>query len=808
VNNFICIHGHFYQPPRENPWLEAIEVQDSAYPYHDWNARITAECYAPNGASRILDEKKRIARIVNNYAHISFNVGPTLLSWMEQRSPSAYQAILEGDRQSRLNFGGHGSAMAQAYNHMILPLANRRDKETQILWGLRDFERRFQRAPEGMWLPETAVDLESLDLMAGLGIRFVLLSPYQAARFRRSGEADWHDVGPGGIDPSTAYRQVLPSGRTITVFFYDGPVARAVAFERLLSRGEDFANRLLGGLSNDRTWPQLMHIATDGESYGHHHRHGDMALAYALSYVDHVKLARVTNYGEFLELHPPEHEVQVRENTSWSCGHGVERWRAACGCNSGGHPGWNQEWRGPLREALDWLRDRLAPIYEAKGAELFGDPWRARNEYIDVVLDRARENVEAFLRRHARGELTDAGRVQRLKLLEMQRHAMLMFTSCGWFFDEISGIETKQVIQYAARALQLAQEIDGEGIEAPFLDLMARAKSNLPEHGDGRRLYERSIRPTMLDLIRVGAHYAVSSLFDQQPETGRIYCYDIARDVHESGSSGRMRLSVGRARVTSGITWDSEVVSYAALLLSDQNVVGGVRPFRGSEPYQNVVTEITGAFGRADVPGVIRLFDRHFGASTFSLRSLFRDEQRRCLDLLLKDALDQAAADYGRIYERNAPVMQRLAEMGLPIPTALQVAAERALNDQLARAFEEELFDRDLIERLLKEAWERNINLDTATLGYALHKRVRRMADIYAESPADLAVLDRLENAVEVVHALPFEVDIWSVQNVYYHMMQTMLEERRGRAAAGDADARQWVERFVALGEKLRVRVD
>ena len=449
MERYICIHGHFYQPPRENPWLEDIEIQDSAYPYHDWNERITAECYAPNSASRNLDGEGRILDIVSNYSRISFNFGPTLLSWMEHSAPETYQAILEADKQSIDWRSGHGNALAQVYNHIIMPLASTRDRRTQILWGIRDFEYRFRRPPEGMWLAETAVDNETLDLLAEYGIKFTILAPRQAWRVRKIGTGKWKDVSGSRIDPSRAYLCRLPSGRTINLFFYDGPISQAVAFENLLKKGEDFAHRLLSGFSDQRTWPQLVHIATDGETYGHHQRFGDMALAYALNHIEGNGIARITNYGEYLEKHPPTHEVQIFENSSWSCVHGIERWRDDCGCNSGGHPGWNQAWRKPLREALDWLRERLSFIYENAASEYLKDPWEARDRYIGVILDRSKENVEKFFQAHSAKPLSHDEKILVLKLLEMQRHAMLMYTSCGWFFDELSGLETVQVIQYA-----------------------------------------------------------------------------------------------------------------------------------------------------------------------------------------------------------------------------------------------------------------------------------------------------------------------------------------------------------------------
>jgi len=427
---YICVHGHFYQPPRENPWLEAVELQDSAYPYHDWNERITAECYAPNGASRILTSDGRIGKIVNNYERISFNFGPTLLSWMKTASPETYRNIIDGDKQSSEHFGGHGAAIAQAYSHVILPLANTRDKRTQVTWGIRDFESHFGRAPEGMWLPETAVDLESLDILAQHGIRFTILSPGQASRVRKISARTWTDVSGARVDPTMAYRLRLPSKRTINIFFYDGPISHGVAFEGLLDNGEALANRLVGAFSDGRAWPELVHIATDGETYGHHHHRGEMALTYALDHIQSKELATLTCYGQYLSEHPPTHEVEIFERTSWSCVHGIERWRSDCGCNSG-RVGWNQAWRAPLREALDGLRDTLAARFEEAAGKLFKDPWAARDAYIGVLLDRSEENVCAFLRTQSGRDLTRPESCDALKLLEMERHDMLLYTSCG-----------------------------------------------------------------------------------------------------------------------------------------------------------------------------------------------------------------------------------------------------------------------------------------------------------------------------------------------------------------------------------------
>ncbi len=808
MERYVCIHSHFYQPPRENPWLEEIELQDSAYPYHDWNERITAECYAPNATSRILDGSGRIENIVNNYAKISFNLGPTILSWMEAKDPELYQAVLDADRQSRENFSGHGSAIAQAYNHMIMPLANTRDKRTQIVWGVRDFERRFGRKPEGMWLPETAVDLESLDLMTKEGIRYAILEPQQAHRVRKKGSREWTDVTGGRIDPKVPYKLRLPSGRTIAVFFYDGPVSRAVAFEGLLNNGEVFANRLMGAFTDSRGGRyQLVHIATDGESYGHHHTHGEMALSYALHHIESKGLARITNYGEFLDKHPPAHEVEISEYTSWSCAHGIERWRSNCGCNSGGRPGWNQEWRRPLREALDWLREKLSSVYEERGRSLFHDPWGAREDYIDVILDRSPESLARFFRKHVSRELSAEEETAALKLLEIQRHAMLMYTSCGWFFDELSGLETTQVIQYAGRAIQLSQELDGDEVEERFLYLLEFAKSNIPEHRDGRHIYEKFVRPAMVDLKKVGAHYAVSSLFENYGDRSEIFCFRVDREDFQLLPSGKKRLALGRARITSQITKESAVVTFGVLHFGDHNVSGGIREYQGKEAYEALATEIADIYRTADFPEVIRAVDRNFGTEVYSLKLLFRDEQRKILNTILEANLADVDAIYRQLHQQTAPLIRFLADLGYPVAKSFHIAAELALNAGLRHAFEADTLDIAEIKGILYEAEVEKVPLDGAGLGYALRKTIEKMMLRLREDPADLDLLAHLDAAVEVGNTLPFEVAFWKTQNIYWEMLQKVYPEYRFRAGHGDEEAKEWVRLFFSLGTRLSVRL-
>jgi alpha-amylase/alpha-mannosidase (GH57 family) len=805
---YICIHQHCYQPPRENPWLETIEMQESAYPYHDWNERINAECYAPNTASRILDSRHLITKIVNNYSHTSFNFGPTLLSWAEAEAPEAYRAIIDADRASQQRFSGHGSALAQAYNHMILPLANRRDKYTQIYWGIVDFRLRFARKPEGMWLPETAVDLETLEIMSELGIKFTILSPYQAHRTREIGAEGWRNVSGGRIDPTRAYVQNLPGGGSICIFFYDGPVSQAVAFERLLDSGERFANRLMTAFSDSRDWDQLVHIATDGETYGHHHRYGEMALSYALEHIQEKGLAQITNYGEYLSKHPPTHEVQIHENTAWSCVHGVGRWNSDCGCNSGRNPGWNQQWRKPLREALDWLRDHVTPLYAQHAGTLVHDPWKARDQYIRVILDRSPHNRERFLSEHALRHLTSGEEVRLWKLLELMRHAMLMYTSCGWFFDDLSGIETVQVIQYAGRVVQLAEELFGTPIEGAFLEGLSAARSNLPDQGDGASIYRRYVKPNIVDLEKLGAHYAISSLFETYPEQTQIFCYYVDRTDYRLIEAGKLRLALGRAAFTSAVTQESADLSFGVLHFGDHNLTGGVRVFQGNEPYDELVRGVGEAFYRADVPEVIRLLDRGFGTNIYSLKSLFKDEQRKLLDIILKSTIVEAESAYRGVYEHHASLMRFLHGLKLPIPRIFQHAAGVALNSLLRQAFESRSLDVDRIRTLLEEARVAGAELDHTTLEFALRKRIEHLSNRFFADPGDLTELERLDEALALQDDLPFALVLWSVQNKCYEVLQSVYPDMVQRARSGDVEASTWLVVFQSLGNRLRVRVD
>lgn len=487
----ICLHAHFYQPPRENPWTGEVERHPSAYPFSNWNERIAEESYIPNSRVPILDQKGDIAEYINNYEYISFNFGPTLFSWIEKERPKLHERIVEADRGGRRRFSGHGGAIAQPYNHIIMPLANRRDKRTQVIWGIKDFEYRFGRSPEGMWLPETAVDIESLGIMAEEGILFTILAPRQAKRIRRIGDTIWSGVGDEGDVSGRPYMVSLPSGKKISIFFYDGPLSHGVAFGGTLNNGDSLAESLIQNLHLENQTPEILSLATDGETYGHHHKFGDKALAYAIRHIRDDKRCHITVYGDYLAKYPPEYEVEIVENSSWSCEHGVERWRGDCGCNMGRDGRWDQGWRKPLRETLDWLRDRLIEVYEKKVSLYMSDPWEGRDNYISVLLrgDAGFSDNQIFI------HLSEADRANMIKCLEMERYAMFMYTSCGWFFDDISRVETIQIIRYAAKAVSLAAELGGGALEDEFLGRLRGIRGNRPEVPNGEVLYNIYVKP-------------------------------------------------------------------------------------------------------------------------------------------------------------------------------------------------------------------------------------------------------------------------------------------------------------------------
>jgi alpha-amylase/alpha-mannosidase (GH57 family) len=503
LRRFVCIHSHFYQPPRENPWTGRVEEEESARPFHDWNERIASECYVPNAVSPLLDERGRIAQLVNNYGWISFDFGPTLIRWVESHYPELYGSIIDADRSSLKRFGGHGSAMAQVYNHMIMPLADPKDKRTQVQWGVEDFERRFGRRPEGMWLPETAVDLDTLETLAEADIRFTILSPNQASATRNAGEEDWTDVSGGRVDPRRAYACSLQSGRTIALFFYDESLSTKIAFGNLLESRDAFPDALLRGFSgSDSDEPQLVNVASDGETYGHHRKHGNAALSHCLSRIDGSKLASITNYGQFLSLTPPTHEVRIVERTSWSCPHGVERWRSNCGCGAEIRPGYSQEWRAPLRSSMDWLRGRLADIYDREGGKVFIDPRTSANEFASIADNAAA--LRKYILGHSRPRLSVEKKEKGIRLLRMLECSALMFASCGWFWEDISRIESVQVLRYAARGMELATELTGVDLEPEFMRMLATASSNEARFRTGSQVYLALAKAPKGERVTVG----------------------------------------------------------------------------------------------------------------------------------------------------------------------------------------------------------------------------------------------------------------------------------------------------------------
>jgi len=805
-NKYVCIHGHFYQPPRENAWLEVIEQQDSAFPFHDWNERITHECYAPNGASRILDEEDKIINIVNNYAGISFNFGPTLLHWMERNAPEAYADVIAADKESVKRFNGHGSAIAQVYNHIILPLASRRDKETQVKWGIEDFKLRFNRSPEGMWLAETAVDTESLEVLAENGITFTILAPRQVKRIKRIKDSDWQDVVNEQVSTKRPYVCKLPSGKSINLFFYDGGLSQDIAFKGILIDGKDFANRLSTAFSNNEE-VELVHVATDGESYGHHHKHGDMALAFCLDYIEKQKLARITNYAEFLSLQELEWEAEIHENSSWSCVHGVERWRNDCGCSSGMNPGWNQAWRKPLRVALDWLRDQMATVFEKELSRYCESPWDARNAYIQVILNRNENNVEQFLSEYCTKVPEGDHRTKVLRLFEMQRNSLLMFTSCGWFFDEISGIETTQILQYADRAIQLAESESSIVLHKAFLKLLSAAPSNLPSYSNGSEVHRQCVQPSRLSLSKVGQHYAVASLFDDFPEEIIICNYRAKSVDYERVEAGTFRLAIGHTQVYSLITGSAKQFYFAVLWLGQNHIIGNAQNFMEMNAYAEMKEELLKSFNSSSIAEVIGNMQTYFTAEKFSMWNLFKDEQRKVLSQILDKDIRQAEEANRAIFNRSYNILTVLSEAALPIPAVLRKNLETVINTDIRHFFENGQMFTSRLEKLAEDAQKWNVELDKTTIAFAAGRKLFEvLKGLNANDQAD-RTLDTLLRIMVVLQNLQIELELFEVQNQYFKLGKKVFQ-LSGFSFKDPAIRADWLSKFILLGDYLKVKLN
>jgi hypothetical protein len=671
----LVIHGHFYQPPRENPWTGKIPRQEDASPHHDWNERIASQCYAPNARSRILDERGRIEEIVNNYDWIHFDFGPTLLRWMEREDPEAYAEILQADERSRARNGGHGNAIAQAYNHPILPLAPLRDKRTQILWGLRDFEHRFGRRSEAIWLPETAIDSETLRVLVEFGMRYVILAPNQAKRVRPLGGGSWTDVSGGRIDPRRAYRVKLRraagKGGTIDAFFYDGPISAAISFDHLLRNASGLADRIQA-IARGGGEDALIHAATDGEIYGHHEPFGDMCLAYLVTREGPLRGFRCTNYGHYLDLHPPQHEVELDlgedgAGSSWSCAHGIDRWRRDCGCSTGGQPGWNQKWRATLRRGLEHLRERLLEIYLAGVPDLVRDPWEARDGYIEVLLDPT-GGRERFIEKHAVGTLSPAQRQKLWRLLESQHQGMLMFTSCAWFFADLAGLEVQQNLAYAARAIELAQPYGRVDLEEELLAHLAEARSNRVNIGTGADVWTRFVRPMRRVPERIAIEAAGllaagdATAFDGSPAFG----IDV---ISQTGSFAEDRFEV-RLQVLDRSTEES--FPFRVEATRDPEALMRLRVFRDGEIDRTAETGSMRTHGEGE-------------AEPRPLLELTADElppgiRARIVRILLGEILAREERRFDEIFESSRSLITRYHGRDMILPGVFQALASHVID--------------------------------------------------------------------------------------------------------------------------------
>ena len=844
---YVTVHGHFYQPPRENPYLDAIERQPSAAPFHDWNERIHHECYRPNAFARVLNDRGELVGIVNNYEYLSFNIGPTLMSWLERHDVEVYQRILEADRLSCDRYSGHGNAIAQVYNHIIMPLANERDKLTQIRWGKADFKSRFGRDPEGMWLAETAVDYATLEALVEEGINFIVLAPSQALRCRpqpteNDPDPEWHEVGGNQIDPTRPYRCYLKNSQEslgisslkkekrktldrpyIDIFFYDGPISRDMGFSDVVYNSTHFAGRIGAAIRGDHRTAQLISVATDGETFGHHKSGTEKTLAYAFTKEFPHRGWTVTNFAHYLSLNSPNWEVELKSVTAWSCAHGVDRWQDDCGCGGEGSL-WHQKWRRPLRETLNWLRDQLIKVYEEHGRQLFRDPWQARDEYIEILRDRTVENVSRFLSRHQNHKLSAAEQVDALRLLEMQRHALFMFTSCGWFFEEISRPEGTQILRYASRALELAGDVAGVQLEKGFVKRLGLAASNVETYLHAGEVYRQLVLTAQITFNQVAAHYAITSIFNSQRTTvnkqnRRVYCYKTSELDYQLQRMGSLTLAVGQLKLVSEITWESEDVVFAVLHLGGWDFHCCIQPFTGRRDYSLLKDKLFGGLQQASAAQTILAMTQMAGAEAYSLQNLFAEERHRLMRLLSQETLTRLDQLYTQAYRDNYGVLMAFHRDGIAAPRELQVAAEIALGHRCMltlRALEQDISEAQSswnhlveLEAIATEAKHLCCRLDIHEGKQLLEQIILRSLWQLLHDPNGTfdADIQRLEKLIDISYQLEIGISLERSQELYFSCLHSKIVPQCVAINALGDDGKK-CRQLLELGQKLAVDVN
>lgn len=777
----LVIHGHFYQPPRENPWTDNIEHQPGARPFSNWNERIHSECYRPNAYARVIDNYGRVERIVNNYSLINFNFGATLLAWLERFHPDTYARIIDADRESVRRRGGHGNAIAQGYHHAILPLCNERDLLTEIRWGMADFRYRFGREPESMWLPETACNNATLDALIDENLQYVILSPFQAERVRPVGSEIWLSVMDGQIDTSVPYlyRHTDDPARSLAIFFYDGHLAKAIAFDGALASSHVLVDRFERAA---RAEPGgIVHVATDGESYGHHFRFGDRCLAYALEVEAESRGFRVTNYGEFLARHRPEMEVEIKagpdgEGTAWSCAHGVGRWSRDCSCHAGAGDGWHQKWRAPLRLALNHIRDEAARGFAEQGGELFREPWRTRDAYIELLVAPTRDRAE-FLQRHAGRTLNGEEQRRALTLLELQRSSLLMFTSCGWFFNDISGIETVQVMKYAARALDFMDGLKLPDARPEFLELLAEAESNIRKLGNGADIFRQQVETTRVTPQRIAASLAISSLAGKSEEVGEIAGHAFTLSDFQPEQHGRLALATGKLvleNISTGKSWDFAI---AAMYFGDVDFYCVLKEFPGEAAFRGATKELHAQFRTGSVPALLRLMQEDFGPYDFGLEHLLPEGRQRIYEVVFGRMVERFSNEYEHLYEENRRNIEMLQQAGFLLPKELRAAAEFTITRRLESELDN--YERQNDTTAFREALR--IAGEVAHHGYYLDRTsVRRKFENLILKTVRAALLEpesaHYEAALsllEVANELNLQVNVDHAQEIVYEAMRT-----------------------------------